>query len=135
MGCDIHIVMERHEPETGEWVGIWSSDNGPWGRTKVAQRDYGFFAQFAVRGRAEQGVIWPRNLPKTVSRLAWLQYMRCPTDYHSASHASVDEFCQAWLAANPNDEKVRREHVAYDLLGLSLDEDDPEHRLVFWFDN
>lgn len=135
MGCDIHIVLERHEADTNEWVGIWASDNGPGGRTKIAQRDYAFFARFGVRGHLERGTIYPRNLPKNVSRLAWLQYMRCPTDHHSASHASVDEFCHAWIEANENDGTVRREFAAYDLLGLFSDEDTPEHRVVFWFDN
>ena len=138
MGCDIHIVMERHDPEIQEWIGVWSSDNGPRkdGRQFVARRDYGFFAQFAVRGRAET-VIWPRNLPKTVSKLAWSQYMRCPTDYHSASYATPAEFVAAWLRANPDgsDGKIRPDFAMYDLLGLFDEYEEGEHRVVFWFDN
>ena len=97
-------------------------------------RDYEFFSRFGVRGSDEK-TIYPRNLPKNVSRLAWFQYMRCPTDYHSASHATPDEFIAAWRSANPDNEVIRKGHELYDLLGLWMDEDDPPHRLVFWFDN
>lgn len=136
MGCDIHIVLERKVSDS-EWLGVWSSDVGPRknGRAPIAMRDYAFFAEIAqVRGSSESG-IYPRNLPVDVSRLAWLQYMRCPTDYHSASHMTVDEFTSAWFRANPDSKEMRREHAAYDLLGLWEDEGDPEHRVVFWFDN
>lgn len=134
MGCDIHIVMERREGS--EWVGIWSSDVGPRkdGRALIARRDYGFFSRFAVRGSTGD-VIYPRNIPKDVSRLAWLQYMKAPTDNHSASHASIEEFCDAWMAANSEHPGVRPEFAPYDLLGLFGDEDEGEHRVVFWFDN
>lgn len=134
MGCDIHIVMERREGS--EWVGIWSSDAGPHkhGRAMIAQRDYAFFSQFAVRGSAGN-TIYPRNIPKDVSRLAWLQYMKAPTDFHSASHASIKEFCDAWLAVNEGHADVRPEFASYDLLGIFGDEDEGEHRVVFWFDN
>lgn len=135
MGCDIHIVLERQDPDTREWTGIWCSDVGPGACATIGKRDYGFFSHFGVRGRAESGVIYPRNIPKDVSRLAWLQYMRCPTDYHSASHATPEEFCAAWLAENPDSKSVRPEHALYDLLGLYSDEDTPPHRVVFWFDN
>lgn len=136
MGCDIHIVLERKQVDT-EWYGVWSSDIGPGRRAKIAQRDYGFFARFGVRGRPEDGssVIYPRNLPRDVSRLSWLQYMRCPTDYHSASHATLAEFCGAWASENPNDPDVRQDHAIYDLLGIGGEEDEGEHRVVFWFDN
>ncbi|KIC39384.1 hypothetical protein RA26_01670 [Leisingera sp. ANG-M7] len=60
--------------------------------------------------------------------------MRCPTDYHNPSHLSVSDFCEAYLAENPNDPSVRAEHAAYDLLGVDREED-CEYRVVFWFDN
>lgn len=136
MGCGIHIILERRYPDS-EWVGVWSSDVGPGKlRAKIARRDYGFFQRFGVRGyRDDVTAIYPRNLPRDVSRFSWLQYMLCPTDYHSASHATLDEFCAAWLAENPNDAEVRAEHATYDLFGIFGDEDEGEHRVVFWFDN
>jgi hypothetical protein len=135
MGCDIHIVLERRHGD--EWLGIWSSDCGPRkdGRALVARRNYAFFAKLGVRGASGTTKIWPRNVPVDVSRLAWLQYMKAPTDYHSASYATIDEFCSAWLEANPDSDQVRPQHASYDLLGFFGDEDEGEHRLVFWFDN
>lgn len=145
MGCDIHIVLERKEPDA-EWVGLWTSDVRPDRRQLrpvVAQRDYAFFAEVAaVRGRSSTAT-YPRNLPRDVSRLAWLQYQRCPTDYHSASWMTVSEFVSAWLRVNPKRPDVRPEFAASDLLGVDGDEedrwgdDDPRvlYRVVFWFDN
>jgi hypothetical protein len=60
--------------------------------------------------------------------------MRCPMDYHSASHATVPEFVDAWLRANPAQSEVRPEFASYDLLGLDSERAD-DQRLVFWFDN
>ncbi len=135
MGCDIHIVMERRLPSF-EWVGLWSSDEPPGGRPKFAQRDYGLFQRFGVRGHRVGGVIYPRNVPIDVSRLAWLQYMRSPTDHHSASHCTPQEFADAWLAENPDQNIVRPDHALYDLFGLDTSyPEDAEYRLVFWFDN
>lgn len=134
MGCDIHIVVERREKGSPEWVGVYASDTAIGGRPKVAQRDYGFFARVAsVRGRVEGG-LYPRNLPKDVSRLAWLLYMRCPTDYHNPSHMSPTQFAAAWIVENPTDTTVRPDHAVWDLLGIDGDEE-AEHRIVFWFDN
>lgn len=137
MGCDIHMVLERRDAAT-EWLGIWSSDVTPGikGRTKVGQRDYGFFAEVAqVRGRSDTG-LYPRNLPRDVSRLAWLQYMSAPSDYHSASHLSLDEFTAAYLRANPDDPEVRANFAAYDLFDIDAEwPEGCEYRVVFWFDN
>lgn len=133
MGCDIHIVLERREPDS-EWVGIWLSDALPGNRPPIAERDYDFFAEVAaVRGRTDTSV-YPRNLPKDVSRLAWLSYLRAPSDHHSVSHMSVADFVAAWLRAHPDDRSVRREWAVYDLLRVNGD-DDQEWRVVFWFDN
>lgn len=135
MGCDIHIVMERRKKDGGEWIGAWCSDFIPGGRPKFAMRDYGLFQRFGVRGyREDIKAIYPRNLPEDVSRLAWTQYMRCPTDYHSASHCTLQEFADAWMAENPEDSKVRADFALYDLFGVFGDEPF-DYRLVFWFDN
>lgn len=136
MGCDIHIVLERRYPGDNDWHGVWCSDIGPNRSARIARRDYAFFSRFGVRGRPEDGhIIYPRNLPRDVSRLSWLQFMRAPTDFHSASHATLKEFCDAWIAENPTDENVRPAHAAYDLFGLFGDDGEGEHRVVFWFDN
>ncbi len=141
MGCDIHLVLERRPKGTLEWIGTWCSDGLPGGRPKIAQRDYAFFAEVAqVRGEGSEPRIYPRNLPRDVSRLAWLEYMDAPTDYHSASHMTVDEFTSAWFRADEknsyrNKEKgPRKEFAAYDLLGIS-DDGENDWRVVFWFDN
>lgn len=135
MGCDIHIVLERRKA-AGPWIGLWSSDEIPGRRIRVAQRDYAFFAEVAsVRG-SSSATMYPQNIPEDVSALAWAQYMRAPTDHHSASHLSVKDFCDAWVRANPTDKEVRPEFAANDLLGV--DGSWPagcEYRLVFWFDN
>ena len=139
MGCDIHIVIERREKGSAEWVGVWSSDCAPEGRPRIARRDYAFFAEVAqVRGEGTQPRIYPRDVPKDVSRLAWLQYMRSPTDHHSASHMTVQEFTDAWFRANSfrpeGKDGPRKEFAASDLLGI-WDDDDNDFRVVFWFDN
>jgi len=134
MGCDIHIILEHCEAGSAEWVGLWSSDRVPCGRLFAARRDYNFFAEVAqVRGSSETGV-YPRNLPKDVSRLAWLQFMRAPTDHHSASHLSPAEFVAAFLRANPTGAGIRPDFALHDLLAIDSD-DDGDHRVVFWFDN
>jgi len=139
MGCDIHIVLERRKRDSGEWIGQWCSDNLPdrWGRPKCARRDYGLFSRFGVRGPRDDGnAIYPRNIPEDVSRLAWSLYMLSPTDHHSASYCSLEEFIEAWRAENPNDAEVRKDWAHYDLFGVDLDwPENAEYRLVFWFDN
>lgn len=138
MGCDIHIVLERKRKGTDQWIGEFSSDNhNVVGRNlKADRRDYGFFGRLAhVRHSPTSGPsFYPRNLPRDVSALAWDQYMTAPTDHHSASYLSIDEFCTAYLAENPEDPDVRPNHVAYDLLGVDSDTG-CEYRVVFWFDN
>jgi len=136
MGCDIHMVMERRKQNEAEWVGAWSSDAMPGGRPGFARRDYGLFQRFGVRGyRDDCKIVYPRNIPEDVSRLAWSEYMRCPTDYHSASHCTPTEFAEAWLAENPDDNGVRAEFALYDMFGIESGEERYEYRLVFWFDN
>lgn len=138
MGCDIHIVLERRKAGNAEWIGVWASDHlpGKQGRPRFAQRDYGFFSRFGVRRSYEETrpVIYPRNIPEDVSRLAWTEYMSAPTDHHSASYATPQEFVGMWLAENQDSEDVRPEHALWDLLRLDTGFG-CEHRLVFWFDN
>ena len=134
MGCDIHLVVERRRTPSEKWTGIFASDTCPGGRPPVAQRDYQFFAEVAgVRGKVSDYNNYPRNIPEDVSQLAWQQYMRAPTDHHSASHMTAAEFCAIHNKVNPS--KSRTEHAIYDLLGIYSDEDRFEYRVVFWFDN
>lgn len=141
MGCDIHIVLERKLPNR-EWIGLWTSDEFPpngvgrGNRPMIAQRDYGFFAEVAaVRGRSDTSK-YPQNIPEDVSRLAWAQYMQAPTDHHSASHLSAEEFVAAYLRVNPESDRHRPAHALYDLLGIDADyPEGAEYRVVFWFDN
>lgn len=135
MGCDIHIVMERREASSAEWVGLWASDDLPGGRPKIARRDYDFFSRLGVRNSGNGSVaIYPRNIPKDVSRLAWLKYMGAPTDHHSVSYATVEEFLKIYVEVNSDDGSFRNDLAAWDLLCLDSDFEG-DHRLVFWFDN
>lgn len=138
MGCDIHIVLEKKEPDT-EWVGVYCTDELPGPRIEIAQRDYRFFAEIAqVRGEGKgEEKHYARNLPRDVSRLAWLSYMRAPMDYHHASYMSVDDFVKAWLFCNKgNIEEAKLEWAANELLGPLIGEEyGCEFRVVFWFDN
>ena len=147
MGCDIHIVVERRQSGRSTWVGLYSSDAAYSIIRKnmiAARRDYAFFACLAaVRGDAPEGVIkmYPRNLPEDMSELSREQFWRAPTDHHSASYATPEEFARQWLAANnARDDRfqqkdVRPEFAIYDLLGIEADERGDEFRVVFWFDN
>lgn len=126
MGCDIHTVIE--EKVDGRWVGVAASDRMK-DRPVYAQRDYSFFGRVAnVRG---DGPNYPQNLPRDVSDLAWHLYMRCPTDHHSASHMSLEKFCEIHNAERPKES--RTEWAVEDLTGI--DKDEGKHRIVFWFDN
>lgn len=127
MGCDIHVVIE--EKVDGRWLGVSASDRLK-DRPEYAQRDYDFFAAIAnVRG---SGGVYPRNLPKDISDLAWHLYMGAPTDHHSASHMAIDEFCEIHHRINPK--MSRGEYATEDLMGI-YKSDGEAHRVVFWFDN
>ena len=139
MGCDIHIVLERRREGSDRWIGEFTSDNFKCvGKNLEARnRDYGFFHRIAgVRGWGDNDKVdhYPKNLPRDVSDLAWDQYMTRPTDYHTPSHLTAEEFTAAYLAENPNSQTIRNDYAAYDLLGIDPD-DKCEYRVVFWFDN
>ena len=134
MGCDIHLVLECKFDGDSSWTGVWSSDRMPGSRTLAANRDYGLFSRFAVRGPSGGPVIYPRNIPRDVSELSWKLYMLAPTDHHSASHCTIEEFTSAYLAEHPASDAVREKYASYDLFGV-FGEDGEEYRLVFWFDN
>lgn len=127
MGCDIHTVIEKKVKD--KWIGVAASDCAK-DHPIYAYRDYDFFADIAnVRGRGRH---YPKNLPEDVSDLAWHLYMRAPTDHHSPSFMSIEQFCQLHHEHNPS--KSRAEYFVGDLTGLWPDEDGP-YRVVFWFDN
>lgn len=148
MGCDIHIVVERRLKGRTKWVGLYSSDAAYQIIRKnmiAARRDYGFFADLAsVRGQSSLSQ-YPQNLPEDMSDLTREQFWRSPTDYHSASHMTIDQFTKTWMHSNQKlDEQwrskdIRSDYAAYDLLGVSPDDFDddkrPDYRVVFWFDN
>ncbi len=137
MGCDIHIVLERRRTSQDKWIGVFSSDNyevvGK--NLRARNRDYGLFWRLAgVREtQKETPFYFPKNLPRDISDLAWDEYMTHPTDHHTPSHLTVEEFCKAYVAENPGDPMVRNEHAATDLFGVY--DDGCEYRVVFWFDN
>lgn len=127
MGCDIHTVIE--EKVGGRWIGVAASDRMA-KRPLYGQRDYSFFG--AIANVRERGENYPKNLPRDVSELAWHLYMRAPTDYHSASHMSLEEFCAIHNRLNPKESRL--EYAVEDLTGL-YNEESEQYRVVFWFDN
>ena len=128
MGCDIHTVIE--ERVGGKWIGVVASDRMQ-KRPIYAQRDYEFFG--AVASVRERGDKYPVGFPYDVSDLSWYLFSKVPTDYHSASHMSVEEFCAIHHRVNP--EASRTEYAVHDLMGLWGADDGAEFRVVFWFDN
>jgi len=127
MGCDIHTVIE--EKVKGKWIGVVASDR-MLKRPIYAQRDYQFFG--AIANVRVEGSRHPKNVPVDVSDLSWHLYMRHPTDHHSASYMSIEEFCIAHNKCRPDSSRL--ENCVVDLTGISLG--DGEHfRVVFWFDN
>ena len=137
MGCDIHCVIERQIPGERRWLGVVSSDHvRP--QPMYARRNYALFAELAqVRGESETGA-YSRGFPVDISQLAWEQFCRCPTDYHTPSHMSLSEFADRFIRVierdGLQDTKIRKEYAAYDLFGI-FPEEGEEWRIVFWFDN
>lgn len=127
MGCDIHTVIE--EKVGDRWIGVVASDRMA-KRPIYAQRDYNFFG--AIANVRVGGGKYPIGLPYDLSDLSWYLFSKYPTDHHSASHMSADEFCDIHHKVNP--EMSRAEYGINDLMGL-YGEEGAEFRIVFWFDN
>lgn len=126
MGTDIHTVIELKV--AGKWIGVCASDFSK-DRPAYAERDYNFFAEIAnVRGEGENH---PKGFPADASDLSKYNYQIWQDDYDSASHMSLNKFCE--IHNKIRSHQSRKEHAVWDLTGLDTD-DDIEKRIVFWFD-
>lgn len=163
MGCDIHIVLERRNTETDEWVGVrsyrgfstklLSADfkEGAFGYVwyKLKGRDYSFFNDLCgVRGNGSSFGFLPRGLPEDASALTHLELSEDNPDLHSHSWLDMKQLSGP-LAANKVPEGEVAQHVVermgnsgYNLKLLNEWVDDEieddnidEWRLVFAFDN
>jgi len=160
MGCDIHMVLERHVTlRTNErrWVGVHNfpalnsiAVRMPEGTTylwwNVQDRSYEFFAQLAgVRG---DGPRVPKGVPPDVSDLARMEIDSWSGDGHNHSYLPLREFAQAYLDVNLEaNAKVVTQRMdggswALDSFAAALvgadygkPEDLDDFRVVFWFDN
>ena len=117
MGCDIHIVLERHDDSQGAWVGVRSytgfrrklierDDAGNahtdgayvWWRLKA--RDYSFFSDLCgVRGGGSSFGFTCRGLPEDASTLSHHLLSEDDGDLHSHSWLDMKELSGP-LAAN-----------------------------------
>lgn len=166
MGADIHIYAERRLKD-GSWSfyrdyasqdrRMYENVPNPEAVTalwpKVADRDYGFFADLAgVRGPGPE----PKGLPEDVSPLVAELSRAWGSDGHSHSWMLAGEFAsiflrhhvpheeQAELVAErmesksdtPMRDRVLRRYLGLDLLWWEEPSDGSDtYRFVFWFDN
>lgn len=161
MGCDIHIVLERKDTDTDEWVGVRDytsfssklldgvkSEFG-WFSYKLRHRDYSFFNDLCgVRGSGSSFGFEPRGLPDNASSLSLMCLSEDDPDLHSHSWLDMKQLSGP-LAANKAPEgdvpalvvermgnagynlKLLREWVDDEIDATNID----EWRLVFAFDN
>lgn len=159
MGCDIHMVVERHTPNG--WVGVHNLPYIDEGAVSVRvysesdssapssffcswyarQRNYELFALLAgVRGGGPE----PKGMPSDASPLAQMEADSWGGDGHSHSYCSAVEFAQAYIKTLNEEEKLtyitkkitEDEEPAAMLANQLFSIEKPElHRIVFWFDN
>lgn len=163
MGCDIHIVLERRNTDTGEWVGVrdyrgfsarlldFEVDKRGYGYAwfSLSQRDYSFFNDLCgVRGGGSSFGFPRRGLPEDASSLSRMYLSEDDPDLHSHSWLDMKELSGP-LAANkaPENELAalvaeRMGNSGYNLKLLNdwvdneiEDGNIDEWRLVFAFDN
>jgi hypothetical protein len=152
MGADIHMVLERKNLDTGNWVGLHAfsyvqhpvttkqkrindGEDYPFDFTgwDVRHRNYSLFAALAgVRGDGPE----PRGIPEDVSELAQMEINHWGSDGHSHTWYSIREALPLFVAHMMPEEILgsRRPYLANDLFNVDADEVD-EHRLIIWFDN
>lgn len=161
MGCDIHIVLERKNTGTGEWVGVRSysgfsakllqdvTANFSWVSYRLKERHYAFFNDLCgVRGDGSRFGYTPRGLPENASSLSRLWLSEDDPDLHSHSWLNMKELsgplvaCKVTEAEQPELIAERMGNAGYNLSVLNewvdddiTDENIDEWRLVFAFDN
>lgn len=134
MGCDIHLCVERYEPEIERWVLHRTFDglDSLHGFTLPAarKRNYNRFSALAgVRGDGPEALGLPMDC--SVDTRA---YMSCP-DYHSHSWKPIEDAAQVFLDTEFEEIRKRFEgSPAYFYFGYEA-EIDGRCRVVFAFDN
>lgn len=146
MGCDIHIVVERHVGD--KWVGIdatnyfaisrHSKDDPRHAFPVCRDRNYERFAKLAgVRGEGPA----PLGLPDDISDLTRLEVDRWGVDGHSHSWLSLREAAQVWLETEWRAPGVPLDPKSYEAMYPEShyfnceNGDFADYRIVFWFDN
>jgi hypothetical protein len=164
MGCDIHLVLEKHDENLSEWVGLHdyrlppneALQDRPAGYIsfKADRRDYNFFANLAgVRANTvnsmDPAYPEPKGIPADASSLTLYRFGQWENDAHSASWMSLKEF--AYIYAREVKENVEHivaerleggdQHETFQLYqevaGTYIDDFNELdlYRIVFWFDN
>ena len=133
MGCDIHLVLEKHDENLSEWVGIHDYRLPPnvalqerpagYMSFKVDRRDYNFFAHLAgVRANFPDGKESPYPLPKDIpsdaSSLTLYRFGQWEHDAHSASWLPLKDFAFIYAReVKENSDELLGELVAERLEG------------------
>lgn len=153
MGADIHFVIEKRNKETGEWVGLYTTENvfrhRPYPADKASplgllkDRDYDFFGKLA--GVRRDGPD-PLGLPQDASAMTRM-YLSDDVDLHSHTYMTLHEFVLRKVAFNTDAAhgatRLTGVDPVKDYLGrefLSRDDDEdsilgPNARVVIAFDN
>lgn len=143
MGCDIHLVLEKHDPELG-WVGIDTFTGHESRYTKgysspaARERNYKLFAALAnVRG---DGPL-PKGVPDDASQTTRFLVKDWGSDGHSHSWLPLTEAAAQWnvqrypaeAPLDPNSYQAKFPAAYW--FGVDDDEELDSYRVVFWFDN
>lgn len=141
MGCDIHLVLEKHDDELG-WVGVdtFSGHESTLGKGYNApvarQRNYRLFAALAgVRGEGPE----PRGLPEDISTTTLLLVKEWDSDGHSHSWLPLSDAAREWNVQRYPAEKpindFQAKFPASFWFGIDSESEIEKYRLIFWFDN
>ena len=151
MGTDVHIVIETKNKNSGEWVGVYGSDNPfnsphnpqePYPINTLDHRDYDFFGAIAGVRRAGPEA---NGLPDDISSMTKMYITVWGDSAHSHSYLPLADFIRLKIKTNPiltakaAEIKLKGEDPVVWMLGhygewISYNGID-DHRVVFWFDN
>lgn len=129
VGCDIHLHVEVKVD--GKWEHWSAPTTGRWYRL------LGLLA--GVRGE-ESPVFEPRGCPTDASALTKLDYEAEGADAHTPSWLSWEEMETVFRRFNKDLPQDQRVYMDSEFLhcwrpSFGPNEEEPEARIVFWFDN